>query len=417
MTSNTSQALDANLSLSAMLKAAVVDSDGKPLGRLRDVVVTLRPDQYPLLCGLVIAVGNAAGFVLKSDVIDMDKRSIRLRTGKVSLLPFERHDGELLLKQDILGHRLIDIARGALVRAFDVRFTPTAESWAATALDVHKHRWFQFGAHENHPARDWHAFELLFGNQKSSDANMALARIRRLKPAQLADIIESASNQEQTLLLERVHTDPQLEANVFEELDDYKQTQLLKMRSDSDIADVLSRMRADDAADAVMDLPQDRRRKVLDLLPQSQNTKVLALLGYHEATAGGLMGTDYLALPEEQSIAVAIQKIRAATTQQPESLITIHTLRADGTLAGTLGLVRALQLDPATILREVADTQAVVAAPEDDIIAITTRMADFNLLSLPVLDSSGRMLGIVTVDDALEAAIQRDWFQRKSGHR
>jgi len=64
-------------------------------------------------------------------------------------------------------------------------------------------------------------------------------------------------------LLERVHTDPQLEANVFEELDDNKQTQLLKMRSDQDIAEVLSRMRADDAADAVMDLPQSRRRSVL----------------------------------------------------------------------------------------------------------------------------------------------------------
>jgi Mg/Co/Ni transporter MgtE len=155
----------------------------------------------------------------------------------------------------------------------------------------------------------------------------------------------------------------------------------------------------------------------LDLLPQLQNKKVLALLGYHEATAGGLMGTDYLALPEEQSIADAINKLRAATTQQPEALVTIHTLRSDGTLAGTLGLVRALQLDPATLLREVADPQTVVASPEDDIIAITTRMADFNLLSLPVLDPDGRMLGIVTVDDALEVAIQRDWFQRKSGHQ
>ena len=418
MTNNSSsQALDSTLSLSAMLKDAIVDADGKQLGSLRDVVVKLRPNQYPLLSGLVIGVGSARGFVPQNDVRSMDTKSIRLRTGKVNLLPFERRDGEVLLKQDILGHRLIDIARSALVRAYDVRFTSTTEGWAATALDVHKHRWFQFGAHETHPARDWHAFLLLIGNQNSSEDNLPSGRIRRLKPAQIADLIESASTQEQTLLLAEVHTDPQLEANVFEELDDNKQTQLLKVRTDEDIADVLSRMRADDAADAIMDLPQDRRRKVLDLLPQLQNKKVLALLGYHEATAGGLMGTDYLALPEEQSIADAINKLRAATTQQPEALVTIHTLRSDGTLAGTLGLVRALQLDPATLLREVADPQTVVASPEDDIIAITTRMADFNLLSLPVLDPDGRMLGIVTVDDALEVAIQRDWFQRKSGHQ
>jgi CBS domain-containing protein len=417
VTTNTSSlAPDATLSLSAMLKDAIVDANGKPLGRLRDVVVKLRRNQYPLFSGLVIGVGSARGFVRANDVLSMDAKSIRLRTARVNLLPFEQPDGEVLLKQDILGHRLIDIARSALVKAFDVRFTSTAEGWAATALDVHRHRWFQFGAHDSHPARDWHSFLLLLGNQNSSEANLELSRIRRLKPAQIADMIESASTQEQTLLLAQVHTDPELEADVFEELDDDKKARLLKMRSDKDIADVLSRMRADDVADTVMDLPQSRRRIVLDLLPPAQNVKVLALLGYNEATAGGLMGTDYLALSEELSIADAIEKLRAATTQQPEALTTIHTLRSDGTLAGTLGLVRALQLNPTTILRDAADSQTVVASPEDDIVAITTRMADFNLLSLPVLDPSGRMLGIVTVDDALEAAIQRDWFQRKSSH-
>jgi CBS domain-containing protein len=404
------------LSLSAMLKDAVIDAEGKPLGRLRDVVVRLRRNQYPLFSGLVIGVGSARSFVPASDVLKMDAQSILLRSERTSLLPFERRDGEVLLKQDILGHRLIDITRSALVRAFDVRFTSSAAGWIATALDVHKHRWFQFGAHENHPARDWHSFLLLLGNQKSSEANLELSRIRRLKPAQIADMIESASAQEQNLLLTQVHTDPELEADVFEELDDDKKSELLNMRSDQNIADVLSRMRTDDVADTVMDLPQSRRRKVLDLMPPAQSTKVLALLGYNEATAGGLMGTDYLALPEDRSIADALIKIREATTQQPEALVTIHTLRSDGTLAGTLGLVRALQLDPATVLREVADPQAVVASPEDDIIAITTRMADFNLLSLPVLDAAGRMLGIVTVDDALEAAIQRDWFERKTAH-
>jgi len=80
-----------------------------------------------------------------------------------------------------------------------------------------------------------------------------------------------------------------------------RRAQLLNARSDQDIADVLARMRADDASDAVMELPQVRRRRVLDLLPQPQNTKAMALLGYHHAAAGGLMGTDYLALSEDGS--------------------------------------------------------------------------------------------------------------------
>jgi Mg/Co/Ni transporter MgtE len=171
-------------------------------------------------------------------------------------------------------------------------------------------------------------------------------------------------------------------------------------------------MRADDVADAIMELAQERRQPVLALLPGPQRTKVLTLLGYNKATAGGLMGTEFLALAEDTSVAEALQKVREATTHQPEALITIHCLAADGRLAGTLGLVQALQSDPAKSLREAADPNVIAASPDDDMLAVVNRMADFNLLSLPVVDEDQRLVGIITVDDALEAAIPRDWTGR-----
>ena len=404
-----------DVSLSSLLKLAVVDADVKVLGRLHDAVTWLREDNYPLLHGLVISQDGTRVFVPATDIVSIDLDKIRLRAARQGSRPFERREGEVLLKEDVLGHRLLDVDRSGLVRAYDIRLAPTAEGWVAAGLDTHKHHWFQFGAHEHHPARDWHSFVLLTGSPSALKSRFAANRIRRLKPAQLADIIEGASTQEQDLLLAQVHTDPELEADVFEELDENEQTLLFRSRSDVEVADVLSRMRGDDVADAIMDLPQERRQKVLGLLPPAQNAKVMALLGYNAATAGGLMGTDYLALPESQRIADALSKLREATTQQPEALNTIHTLRADGTLAGTLTLVRALQLDPNTLLSDAADADTVVAAPDDDIVAVTTRMADFNLLTLPVLDPDGRVLGVVTVDDALEAAIPRDWYRRASG--
>lgn len=409
---NTSTAV---VSLSSLLKRAVVDADDKSLGRLEDVITRLRDDEYPLLTGLVIAQGGTRVFVPASDILSIDPDRVLLRAAQRAAGPFERRDGEVLLKQDVLGNRLLDVDHSALVRAYDIRLAVTKEGWAAVGLDVHKHRWFQFGTHEHHPARDWHAFLLLVGSPSALRSRFVASHIRRLKPAQLADIIEGASLQEQDLLLAQVHADPELEADVFEELDEDRQTLLFRSRSDAEVADVLSRMRADDAADAIMDLPQERRQNVLDLLPSVQNTKVMALLGYNAATAGGLMGTDYLALSEDLSVADALLKVREATTQQPEALTTIHTLRKDGTLAGTLMLVRALQLDPGTLLSDAADADTVIASPDDDIVAVTTRMADFNLLTLPVLDPEGRVLGIVTVDDALEAAIPRDWYRRASG--
>jgi len=415
VTPSSADALESTVSLVSVLKHEVLDANGNVIGRLEDAITRIRDDHYPLLTGLVVGVGASSVFVPVGDIVSMDPDTIRLKAVALSKRAFERRDGEVLLKQDILGHRLVDVARGALVKAYDIRLAAVAEGWVVSGFDVHRHSWFHFGPHETHPARDWHEFLPLIDSQRSPKGRAVSSRIRLLKPAQIADIIEGASAQEQDLLLAQVHADPQLEANVFEELDDDRQAQLLNTRSDQDIADVLTRMRADDAADAVMELPQDRRRRVLELLPQPQNTKVMTLLGYHHATAGGLMGTDYLALSEDCSIADALEKLRGAVTQQPEALTTIHSLREDGALAGTLSLVRALQLDPATLLREAADPQSVVAAPEDDIIAVTTRMADFNLLSLPVLDPSGRILGIVTVDDALEAAIPREWTRREAG--
>jgi Mg/Co/Ni transporter MgtE len=255
---------------------------------------------------------------------------------------------------------------------------------------------------------------LLLGANDQGKSRSSVSPVRRLKPAQIADIIESASAQEQGVLLAQVHEDPQLEASVFEELEDNKQAQLLDMRGDAEVAELLARMRADDAADAIMELPQERRQTVLAILPELQRMKILTLLGYNDATAGGLMGPDFLALDEGKTIADALQQIRAARTQQPEALTTIYSLREDGTLAGTLSLVRALQLEPESVLGDAADRNLIVASPQDDIIAVTTRMADFNLLTLPVVDSGGRMIGVVTVDDALEAAIPRDWARRRA---
>ena len=403
-----------SVSLGSMLKHAVVNVNAEELGKVEDVVATLRGDHYPLVNGLVMTRHGDRVVIPARDIVRLDADQIELKDAGADWPPFEARDGEILLRRDLLGHRLIDVHRIALVKTYDVRLARTPDGWIVKGLDVHKHSWFGFGRHVEHPARDWHGF-LMIGDEASRKSRLAASRLRRLKPAHIADILEGASQQEQDLLLAQVHADPELEADVFEELDDDKQAKLLKGRSDPDVADVLARMRADDAADAIMELPQQRRQTVLALLPQPQNKKVMTLLGYHQATAGGLMGIDYLALSEDRCIGDALQMLREATTQQPEALTTIYSLNADGALAGTLGLVRALQLDPSMLLREAAEPDSVVASPEDDIIAVTTSMADFNLLTLPVVDAAGHMLGIITVDDALEVAIPRDWTQRKAG--
>ena len=328
--------------------------------------------------------------------------------------PFDRREGEVFLNAELLAHRFIDLLHLLLVRAFDAGLTQRSEGWLVTGLDTHKRRWFQrSSSHIRHEVRDWGAFEALIGHLPSLTLRSLFGRLRTLKAAQIADLIEMASPKEREDLLSHLHENPELEADVFEELKENDQSQLLKGRSTEKIASVLAHMRTDDAVDAILDLPQDLRQAVLDLLPEPKHADVLRLMKYSTATAGGLMGLEYLAVSQDSSIQDALAIIRLTTTHQPEALTTIYSLDESGALVGALSLVRALQLDPAALLSASTEPEPIFAHAWDDLIDIANKMADFNLLTLPILDENRKILGVITVDDALEVAIPEDWRQRE----
>jgi Mg/Co/Ni transporter MgtE len=175
-------------------------------------------------------------------------------------------------------------------------------------------------------------------------------------------------------------------------------------------------MRADDAADAVADLRQSRRRKVLDLMPAGQRTKVITLLGFNPDSAGGLMNVDFASCEPDATAAQALSVVAAAKGLQSEALLKVHVLEA-GRLAGMVSIIGLLQSDPGTPVGELMDTDPVRVAPDADMTDIALLMADFNLYTIPVVDDGDRVLGVVTVDDILEATIPEDWRRREPAPR
>jgi Mg/Co/Ni transporter MgtE len=187
--------------------------------------------------------------------------------------------------------------------------------------------------------------------------------------------------------------------------------------SDDDVAGVLARMRADDAADAIFELRQSRRRPVLELLPAGQRTKVVTLMGFNPATAGGLMGVDVASCPTDATAAQAISIVAAASTLQPEALLNIHVLSAAGELVGVVSVIELLQSAPDTPVLEVADLDPVRVTPAADVTDIALLMADYNLVTIPVVDEHDHVLGVVTFDDLLEATVPEDWRRREPAPR
>ena len=408
------------LRLSRLLKRPVADRSGESLGRLADVIVRLRGTDYPLVTGMVAAVGGREVFVPIEQVSDFDADPLRLSSARLDLRHFERRDGEVLLRADVLGHRLIDVENARLVRAADLVLARDGDEWVLAGVDTRRRPRRLFGLlsadaqADDGPLPDWHDFEWLIGHASSALLRGPFARVRRLKPAQIADLLEDASKEEQTEILGRVHADPELEADVFEELDEDEAARLLGARTDADIAGVLAKMRADDAADAIAELPQRRRQPVLDLLPAGQRAKVMTLLGFNATSAGGLMGVDFVSLPTMSTVAQALDKVRESPALQPEALTSVHAVDDAGCLRGVAHLVSLVQAPPSAPLIDVADTDPVRVGADTDVVDVAVLMTDYNLITIPVVDDERRLLGVITVDDVLEVTLPEDWRRREA---
>jgi CBS domain-containing protein len=406
---------------SELLKAPVVAKSGETIGKVEDVIVRLRgADAYPPVTGCVVGVGGRQVFVSSDAIKKLTQDHVELTKNKVDLRQFERRDGEYLLKADVLDHRFIDIPNAELVHAYDIELEDTGRGWVLARLDTRRPARL-FGLIKSgggHAGRDWKAFEPMIGHDQSMLVRRVGGRVQTLKPAEIADLLEDATKAEGGEILDRVHTNPELEADVFEELDPEKASQLFDDMSDTEVSAVLGRMRADDAADAVFDLRQSRRRKVLDLMPPGQRTKVITLMGFNPESAGGLMNIDIVTCASEKTAAQALGIIASARKLQPEALLKMHVLNDEGQLVGVVSVIKLLQEDPAsTPVSALMDDDPVRVSPEADLTDIALLMSDFNLATVPVVDENDHVLGVVTYDDILEALIPEDWRRREPAPR
>jgi CBS domain-containing protein len=403
--------------LSQLLGRPLADLSGQPLGRLADVIVRLRGVQHPLVTGLVIRVGRREVFVPVRQVLDLTPGAVEVASATLDLRRFERREGEVLLRADVLGYRLIEVSRARLIRAQDLRLSAVGREWVLDAVDTgfRPPRLLRLvGGHgRSHEPRDWREFEPLIGHVRTAPWRGPFTRVHRLRPAQIADLLEGASRDEGTEILGRVHADPELEADVFEELDDELASRLLVARADAEIASVLARMGADDAADVIMELPQHRRQPVLDLLPAGQRIRVKTLMGFNPSSAGGLMGSDFLAVPGRATVGDALEAVRRSRTWPPGALCSVHAVDDEGRLLGTAYVVTLLQSGGASPLADVCDRNPVRIGPGADVTDVAVLMTDYNLTTIPVVDPADRMLGLITVDDVLEVTLPENWRRRE----
>lgn len=410
------------LHLSAVVRSRLVDRAGERLGRVDDVIVRLDGDGLPSVSGLKARVAGRQLFVPADRIAELRAGEVRLSRDILDLGRFERRVGEVLLAEDVLGRRLIDVGRARLVTARDIELTQEEGRWSVLGILPGRgggvRRWL-FGGGDHRDGEHllpWDRLEAFVGHVPTSRLRIGPRRLARLHPAQIADLVEAASHEQGDEIIRAVGADRELEADVFEELDEDRRLELIRDRSDEQAAGLISRMAADAAADLIAELPQQRRAHVLELLPGVQQRHVRRLLGYNPQTAGGLMSPEFVSVPARATVQDGIRAVRESPC--PDELLS-HVLVVDdaGRLAGAVAIVELLRASPERPLSEVAAGEVQAVHPDADLPDVARLMSDFKLAALPVLDDAGRPVGLVTVDDVLELVIPGDWWRRHRSSR
>jgi CBS domain-containing protein len=406
------------VTVTQLLRSPVFSPAGDQLGRVEDLIAKLADGGYPPIKGLKVRAGGRYVFVGRESIEKLEPGAVRLKTSTLDTTEFQRRAGEVLLAADVLGRHLMDVARGRIVQAHDLVLGQVGTEWRLLGVDRSPQAMLRRliprrGRPDlrRHVLLDWKDVQPFVAHVPTAKLLVPLQRLRRLHPAQIADLVEGASHEEGEEIMDAVEGDVELTADIFEELDEEHRAEFLKSRSDEEAARVLDRMAPDDAADLLGGLEQERRLPVLNMMSNTQQLKLRKLLQYHPTTAGGMMSPDYVWVLREATVDEALEAIRTDDKAPHQVLSTVFITEGDGRFVGSIAAVDLMRSDHHRKVSELELVKMHIGAGAD-IVEVTLMMADYNLTALGVTDGAGNLIGAISVDDLIQALIPDDWRSR-----
>ena len=404
--------------ITQILRSPVLNPAGTEVGRLEDFIVKLGEGTNPPVTGLKVRVGAQDVFIGKDLIERLEPGSVRLNTHTIHTEAFQRRPGEVLLAADVLGRHLVDVVKGRIVQAHDLVLAPGDNGWNLAGIDRSPQAMLRRLVPRRgrpdlrrHAILDWKDVQPFVGHVPTAKLLMPLQRLRRLHPAQIADIVEGASHEEGQEIIEAVESDPALTADIFEELDAEHQVEFIRSKSNEDAARILERMAPDDAADLLGELDQPRRKPVFDMMSANQQHKLRKLLQYHPSTAGGMMSPDYVWVVRNATVDIAVEAARTDDKVPHQLLSTVFVTEEDGRYLGSVAVIDLLRADRVRRVDELELTSCFVHG-NADLSDVTLMMADYNLIALAVTDAAGNLIGAISADDLIEALVPEEWRAR-----
>lgn len=467
--------------LMELLDKPVRDPSGEAFASLRDLVVRIGQDTYPPVIGLVARLKELRGsrdvFIPWDKVKEIGTEGAELTTPALNLQHFARRDGEIVLRDALFDRQVVDVEGRRVVRINDLDLAPSDGQWRLVAVDVSPSALLRrlgmarigqrvasaFG-HDfamRAPLIDWaQVVPVANDGEGALRLRVPRSRLELMRPVDLARVVEQLTPLQGAHLLGDLSDERA--ADTLEELEDEHQGQILRAMDPERAADVLEEMEPDEAVDALQSVTSEEAADLLRRMDREEASDVQELLGYPEDTAGGIMTTDYISVPDWATVSQVVAALRArarlaAAGQEdplPDGLMDLYVvapegahptpamarvngksrisrpgvtrgragtaplaqpeldLETEGRLVGKASLRDLLLADVEALLGDLARPLPHVAHPLDNERDVAHLIADDDLFALPVVDDDGQLLGIVTVDDAIDVILPTAWKKR-----
>ncbi|MBV7704841.1 CBS domain-containing protein [Nocardia nova] len=402
----------------------VLGPDGESIGRLRDVVISIRYDrQQPRVLGLLVELPTRKRiFVPMLRVNAIEPNSVNLNTGTVSLRRFEQRPGEMLALAQVLDSkvRVVDPElpdlEGVDVFVVDLGIEQSrTRDWVLSRVAVRGHR--RLGRRREVHVVEWSDVRGLTQhelNLPGQDVTQLLGQFEGLRPADVAHLLRELP-EKRRIELARALDDERL-ADVVQELPENDQVDVLQNLGVERAADLLEAMDPDDAADLLGELPTGEAEALLALMDPEESEPVRRLLEYSPYTAGGMMTPRPVVLTPAATVAEALARIRDPDlTPALASMVFVvrpPTATPTGRYLGCVHTQALLREPPATMVGGLVDSDLTQLHPDAALTAVTRYFATYNLVCGPVVDEENHLLGAVSVDDVLDHLLPEDWREQ-----
>jgi CBS domain-containing protein len=395
--------------LSAFLGCEVVDAPGRSVGRVSDLIL---PGGSPIVQALVIKTPTRGTITLPwSAVARQQGKTLLLAVAAGHWPLYAPQESDLWLARDVLDRQVVDTTRAKVVRVNAILLADTPAGWRAQGVEIGGrgllHRlgleWLADRLGLRQQIVPWE--ELSFASGRGDRQGL-----EQLHPAEIADIVHELSPAEGSDLVEALAAE--VAADTLEEVHPDRQANLLGDMAPERAADILEEMAPDEAADVLQDLPQQKAQELLQLMEQAEAAEVAELLAHPEDSVGGIMTTEYATLRPALTAAEAMAELRQRFAGELDDAHYVYVTDEAEHLLGVFSIWELVVADPQACLADFMQSKVVSLRADQKAEEAGRLMARYNLLAIPVVDDGDRLLGMVTIDDAMDLILPKQWRQQ-----